>query len=138
MANELTKAGVVVYRRESSGEIRVLLITAKTVDAWIPPIGKIDPGEDAEDAAVRETYEEAGVEVALKRSLGDLVWSDPKGEQSARFFLGQYVSDLDWPEQGVRRRQWYSVSEACEKVFEPFLPMIEAAAEALTDGPSKR
>jgi len=129
--DHLTKAGVIVYRREPSGECSLLLITGKHVNAWIPPIGKIDPGESAEEAAVRETYEEAGVEVAVRADLGDLQWTDQKGEQAARFYLGQYVADLDWPEQGMRKRKWHAIDDAKQQVFEPFQPMILAAATEL-------
>jgi len=43
----------------------VLLHRHKRLALWLPPGGHIDPGELPDDAAVRETFEESGVHVAL-------------------------------------------------------------------------
>jgi 8-oxo-dGTP pyrophosphatase MutT (NUDIX family) len=59
-------AGGVVLN--SSGEV---LVVNQKGDSWSLPKGHIDPGETAEEAARRETYEEAGItEMTLVRELG--------------------------------------------------------------------
>jgi len=41
-------------------------------DVWALPKGKLDPGESAAEAAVREVREETGVEGRLVEKLGDV------------------------------------------------------------------
>ena len=54
---------------------------------WALPKGKIDPGESAAEAAVREVREETGVEGQLVEKLGDVrytytaTWEGAKGER---------------------------------------------------------
>ncbi|GAB3929725.1 hypothetical protein GCM10029976_029910 [Kribbella albertanoniae] len=55
---------------------RVLLVRRSVAEGtlrWQFPAGKIEAGETAEAAAVRETREEAGVEVRVTRTLGQRV-----------------------------------------------------------------
>ena len=63
---------------------------------WALPKGKIDPGETAAEAAVREVREETGVEGRLGEKLGDVrytytaTWEGAKGERIFKvvsFFL---------------------------------------------------
>ena len=63
---------------------------------WALPKGKIDPGESAAEAAVREVREETGVEGSLVEKLGDVrymyiaTWEGARGEKISKvvsFFL---------------------------------------------------
>ena len=65
---------------------------------WALPKGKIDAGESAAEAAVREVLEETGVEGRLVEKLGDVrytytaTWEGAKGERIFKivsFFLLQ-------------------------------------------------
>ncbi|MEV6581286.1 NUDIX hydrolase [Streptomyces sp. NPDC051582] len=61
---------VVVY------EGRVLLVRRRVAEgqlSWQFPAGKVEPGESFEEAAVRETREEAGVDVVAVAPLGERV-----------------------------------------------------------------
>jgi 8-oxo-dGTP diphosphatase len=54
----------------------VLLIRRRVAEgelSWQFPAGKVEPGEDAEDAAVRETFEETGLTVGVVKRLGERV-----------------------------------------------------------------
>jgi len=55
---------------------RLLLVRRRVTEgslSWQFPAGQIEEGESAEDAAVRETFEETGLVVAARRLLGDRI-----------------------------------------------------------------
>jgi 8-oxo-dGTP diphosphatase len=58
-------AGAVVLRPRARGADQVLLVHRPKYDDWSFPKGKLDPGEDARTAAVREVLEETGVAIRL-------------------------------------------------------------------------
>ena len=53
----------------------VLLIRRTDNDRWCLPAGAMEPGESPEEAAIRETKEESGFDIAVLRLLG--VYSSP-------------------------------------------------------------
>jgi 8-oxo-dGTP diphosphatase len=62
-------AGGVVLRDGADGH-EVLVVHRVRYDDWSLPKGKLDPGESAELAAVREVAEETGVTATLGPELG--------------------------------------------------------------------
>ncbi|RKT08145.1 8-oxo-dGTP diphosphatase [Streptomyces sp. 3211.6] len=57
-------------------EGQVLLVRRRVVEgrlSWQFPAGKVEPGESVEEAAVRETKEEAGLDVAAVCQLGERI-----------------------------------------------------------------
>ncbi|HET7686248.1 MAG TPA: NUDIX domain-containing protein [Candidatus Limnocylindria bacterium] len=72
-ANPKPAAGTVVERGRPDGEVEVLLLRRAVepgLGAWDLPAGYLEPGESMEEAACRETAEEAGFEVQLVELLG--------------------------------------------------------------------
>lgn len=53
-------AGGIVYRRNKKGEVEILLIQ-DAKDRWTIPKGHIEEGETAQETALREIGEEAGI-----------------------------------------------------------------------------
>jgi 8-oxo-dGTP pyrophosphatase MutT (NUDIX family) len=79
-ANPLPAAAVLLERRAGGGEPSVLLLRRAVqpgLGAWDLPAGYLDPGESFEQAARRETREEAGIEVELTALSG--VYHSPPG-----------------------------------------------------------
>ena len=67
--NVIRAAGGVVYRTDQSGETQFAIIHRPAYDDWTLPKGKLDGGETAEEAAVREVEEETGLQVTLGDEL---------------------------------------------------------------------
>ena len=65
-----THAGGVVYRKKEDG-VEYLVVSSRNVAlAWVLPKGHIEENETAEQAAIREIKEEAGVEGTIIKPLG--------------------------------------------------------------------
>lgn len=68
-------AGAVVWRRRRSGAVEVAVVHRPKYDDWSLPKGKLDPGETAMVAAVREVAEETGLNTRLGRYLGRVTYA---------------------------------------------------------------
>lgn len=73
-ANPKPAAAVLVERQSAAGADPQILLLRRAVQPgvgwWDLPAGYLDPGESAEEAAVREAGEEAGLRVELVRLVG--------------------------------------------------------------------
>ena len=148
-------AGILLWRRSSSGDIEVLLahpggpFFAKKDDAhWSIPKGECDPGEDELAAACREFTEELGIpvppgepvslgEVKQGSSKVNVIWAleaDP-----GPFELQSNHFDLEWPPRSGKRAEfpevdrvaWYPLDVAEGKLFgsqRPFLAQLAVIA----------
>ena len=66
------QAGAIVWQRTPMG-IQVLLVERSSAKGWGIPKGGIESGERSQDAALREAWEEAGVEPkSLIQDLGEM------------------------------------------------------------------
>jgi 8-oxo-(d)GTP phosphatase len=91
-------AGAVVLRQRSKGGDEVLLVHRPKYDDWSFPKGKLDPGEDARTAAVREVLEESGVEIRLGPPLGDQCYEVRNGGTRIKvvhYWVGRARSEPD-------------------------------------------
>jgi len=57
---------------------KVLLQKRTDVGLWGIPSGHVEPGETVAEAAVREVFEETGLEIRIKRLIG--VYSEPESQ----------------------------------------------------------
>jgi len=133
-------AGGVVYRRIATG-IEVAIaeqrdrITQRTTTRL--PKGKIDPGESAEDAAVREVAEEIGLRARAVGALGTAEYEYADGSKrvskQVHYFLMEWVPGESLELDGeMDRTYWCAIDEAAKKLtFEPEQRAIGWAKERL-------
>jgi diadenosine hexaphosphate hydrolase (ATP-forming) len=125
MANRReVSAGGVVYRRVE-GEIEIAIaeqrdrITHRTTTRL--PKGKIDPGESAADAAVREVAEEIGLRARVVAALGsveyDYAEDSDRVSKEVHYFLMEWVPGESLELDGeMDRTYWCAVDEAEKKL----------------------
>jgi 8-oxo-dGTP pyrophosphatase MutT (NUDIX family) len=127
----LPQASAVPCRRGEDGPLFLLITNRK--GQWILPKGIIDPGETAEETALKEAFEEAGVRgtiagAAIARYTYEK-W-DCLCEVEA-FLLLVEREEPDWPESEVRDRAWFRPAEARAAVKRKLAAVLESAEEAL-------
>ncbi len=83
-------AGAVVLRRD-----HVLLVHRPAYDDWSFPKGKLDRGEPAPVAAVREVGEETGVRVRLGVQLARQSYPNGRSTKVVDYWVGRVVGDPD-------------------------------------------
>ena len=107
------QSGIIPFRRKDD-HIEVLLITNKKKDKWSIPKGLVEEGLSASESAQKEAFEEAGIYGKIyKPSLGKYSIRKWDGKCRIKVFAMEVTQILDkWPEEILRRRQWYSVEEA--------------------------
>jgi 8-oxo-dGTP pyrophosphatase MutT (NUDIX family) len=92
------------------GDGRVLLVRPNR-RGWEMPGGRVDPGEDVAEAAVREVEEETGCDVAVEALLGiDCRISDPEVlfvRFRCRYLGGSTRPSAETPEVG-----WFTYDDA--------------------------
>ncbi|OBA06344.1 DNA mismatch repair protein MutT [Bacillus subtilis] len=78
-----TKGAFVIVTNEKH---QILLVKRKDVPLWDLPGGKVDPGETAEAAGLREVLEETGYNAVLSAKIG--VYQRPKFQDEQYVFAG--------------------------------------------------
>jgi 8-oxo-dGTP pyrophosphatase MutT (NUDIX family) len=117
-------AGGVVYRRVEAG-IEVAIaeqrdrITHRTTTRL--PKGKIDPGESAMDAAVREVAEEIGLRARVVGALGSVEYDYAEASERVRkevhYFLMEWVPGEPLELDGeMDRTYWCAIDDAETKL----------------------
>jgi 8-oxo-dGTP pyrophosphatase MutT (NUDIX family) len=107
-------AGGVVLRR-AGPDTEVLVVHRNRRADWSLPKGKLDPGESAEQAAVREVEEETGVRAELLDELPSVTYRVGDGVKRIRWWRMRPVGGdpADRPaDREVDVARWLSVDEA--------------------------
>jgi 8-oxo-dGTP diphosphatase len=87
----VVSAGVVVLGQGR----KVLLVHRPKYDDWSFPKGKLEPGERAAVAAVREAAEETGLHVRLGPPLSSQRYPVKEGTKTVRYWTARVVGDSD-------------------------------------------
>jgi diadenosine hexaphosphate hydrolase (ATP-forming) len=115
-------AGGVAYRRTETGQLELALIATHGGSRWQLPKGSVEPGEVAQETAIREVEEEAGLTTAYEHFLKTIdywYWDTYRKttpelvHKRVDFFLlrvvGGELSDSSYEVDGVG---WFSPEQA--------------------------
>jgi 8-oxo-dGTP diphosphatase len=107
-SGQVQAAGGVVTR-----EGRVAVVHRPKYEDWTFPKGKLDEGEDFEQAALREVEEETGLRCRLVRELPSSSYTDSKDRPKlVRYWLMEPLGGDFAPNDEVDELRWVSPDEA--------------------------
>jgi 8-oxo-dGTP diphosphatase len=111
---QVRAAGGVLLRGVDDG-VQVAVIHRPKYEDWSLPKGKLDPGEDFEQAAVREVEEETGMRAELQSELGSVSYRDRKGRTKlVRYWLMRRLEGEFAPGSEVDELRWVDPDAAAE------------------------
>jgi len=116
-----TQSGVLPYRIHQ-GKLEILIVSSRNNKRWILPKGIVDPGLTPQQSAVKEAYEEAGIEGRIDtQKLGDYQyhkWGAKCHVDIYPFEVQQLISEEEW-EENHRTRIWTSAKKAAKMLASP-------------------
>jgi 8-oxo-dGTP diphosphatase len=119
-AREVVSAGAVVLGPGGT----VLLVHRPKYDDWSFPKGKLDRGEHATAAAVREVEEETGVRVRLGVPLASQRYPVRAGTKLVHYWVGRAVGDGDVsryePNEEIDEVAWFPLDKARRRLSYQF------------------
>ena len=122
-------AGVFVLDEEN----RLLLMKRRDNECWGFPGGSTEPGEVVEDAARRETLEEANIRIGEMSLFGvfsgpELYYKYPNGDEvynvTIMYLSHDWQGDIQISDEHTEWR-WFAVDEIPENISPPIIPIIE-------------
>ena len=125
--SEVHAAGGVVV----DGDGRVAVVHRPRYDDWSLPKGKLDPGEDFEQAAIREVEEETGIRAELVRELPNARYEDSKGRPKlVRYWEMRALGKGEFtPNEETDELRWLSPDEAAGLLtYDRDRELVEAAS----------
>ena len=130
---QVRAAGGVVWRRNPTGEVEVLVVHRPRYDDWSLPKGKCDPGESYRDAAVREVTEETGAVCRLGPELPDVRYLDHKGRtKRSRYWAMEHLTGEFEPNDEVDEVRWLGTEAAMDQLSYPHdRPVVAALSDVL-------
>lgn len=115
------------FRRTGKHDHEVLLITSRDTGRWVIPKGWPMKGKSGSECALREAFEEAGVEGSpWPLPIGVYAYDKVLTSGVQPCIVSVYPVEVDrmrneFPEKGQRERKWFKPKKAAEKVDEPEL-----------------
>jgi 8-oxo-(d)GTP phosphatase len=110
-------AGVVCWR-EQDGKLELALVHREVYKDWGFPKGKLDPGEQLPQTAVREVREEAGFKVRLGRKLGVIKYKVGEGlDKEVHYWASKVTAKAIakqkfLPNQEIAKVEWVTAKKA--------------------------
>lgn len=139
---ELISAGGVVFN-DNGGELKLLMILDR-FGHWTFPKGKVEEGENAEEAALREIREETGIGGTVVGLLGDTAYAYAHDEETIHKRVLYYLvkangSKIIPAEAEIAGAEWVSPEEADKRCgYENNRELVKRAMDALRPAPGPR
>lgn len=107
-------AGAVLWRPADTTNpgLEIAVIHRPRYDDWSLPKGKVDPGETAPVAAVREVFEETGHGTILGRRLDTVSYPIDQGVKKVHYWVGRSTGGEFTPGNEVDELAWLPVADA--------------------------
>jgi len=123
------QATAVPYRRRD-GRLEFCVITSSGGTRWGFPKGIVDPGETPAQTALKEAWEEAGIDGVIEGDpLGEYTYHKWGTELEVTGLLMRVErAGEDWPEADLRQRRFCGADEAAALVDRPGVRRLLAAA----------
>jgi 8-oxo-dGTP diphosphatase len=100
---------------------RIAVVHRPKYDDWSLPKGKLDEGEDFEQAALREVEEETGLSCRIEDHIGDASYTDHKDRAKlVRYYRMNAESGDFEPNDEVDELIWLEPEEAAKKLTYEF------------------
>jgi 8-oxo-dGTP pyrophosphatase MutT (NUDIX family) len=126
-------AGGIVVRASSTGGWEVAVIHRPLHGDWSLPKGKLEPGESAEECALREVREETGWTCTLGRFVGEAEYVDRRGRPKVvDYWLMQPIEGEWQPSDEVDELAWIALAAAPGRLsYEHDRALLAAVARAM-------
>jgi 8-oxo-dGTP diphosphatase len=119
-SKRIEAAGGVVLRDGATGATEVLVVRRRRYQDWSLPKGKLEQGERARDAALREVLEETGVDCVLGTRLPDVTYLHEGFPKRVKWWVMTVVEDRGHtPDDEVQEVRWIEVEAAQEVLTYP-------------------
>ncbi|EUA02519.1 NUDIX domain protein [Mycobacterium kansasii 732] len=110
-------AGAVLWRPgKAKGAVEIAVIHRPRYDDWSLPKGKVDPGETAAVAAVREVFEETGQQAHLGRRLVMTSYPIDQGVKKVYYWAARRVGGEFAAGAEVDELVWLPIAGAMERL----------------------
>lgn len=122
-----------MWRVTAQGDVLVVVVHRPHYDDWSLPKGKLEPGERARAAALREVEEETGLQCELGPELASTQYRDRKGRKKrARYWAMQVCAGAFEPNREVDEIRWVSPREATRMLsYRRDVAVIESLVETV-------
>lgn len=125
-----THAGALVVRPSRAGTDYLIVRARSERPEWVLPKGHIEPGESAEQAALREVREEAGIEAEIVALIGTTEFRNQGEAARVAYYLARRLRAVPAAER--REVRWCGYDDACRLLtFEDTKEILSAGRAAL-------